>query len=75
MGTLVDAGVPVEIDSAHAIAHNKNMIIDGETVITGSFNFSSNADKSNAENLLIIQDKGLAESYTDNWKKHREHSK
>jgi phosphatidylserine/phosphatidylglycerophosphate/cardiolipin synthase-like enzyme len=29
----------VKIDAVHAIAHNKIMIIDGETVITGSFNF------------------------------------
>jgi hypothetical protein len=31
-------GIPVKIDAAHAIAHNKVMVIDGETVITGSFN-------------------------------------
>ncbi len=72
---LSNAGVPVEIDSAHAIAHNKVMVIDGETVITGSFNFTNAAESSNAENLLIIQDKNLAESYSDNWYKHQKHSK
>lgn len=71
---LSSAGIPVEIDSAHAIAHNKVMVIDGETVITGSFNFTAAAEKSNAENLLIIQEKGLAQTYVDNWKKHRNHS-
>jgi len=37
---LSNQGIPVKIDAQHAIAHNKVMIIDGETVITGSFNFT-----------------------------------
>lgn len=36
---LFNAGVPVWLDSKHAIAHNKVMVIDGANVITGSFNF------------------------------------
>jgi phosphatidylserine/phosphatidylglycerophosphate/cardiolipin synthase-like enzyme len=31
------------------------MIIDRETVITGSFNFTKAAEEKNAENLLIIR--------------------
>jgi phosphatidylserine/phosphatidylglycerophosphate/cardiolipin synthase-like enzyme len=50
------------------------MIIDGETVITGSFNFTKAAEESNAENLLVIHDKKLAEQYIDNWKEHEKHS-
>lgn len=42
---LRNAGIPTYIDSAHAIAHNKVMIIDAETVITGSFNFTAAAGK------------------------------
>lgn len=41
--------VPRTLDSAHAIAHNKVMVIDGETVITGSFNFTKAAEESNAK--------------------------
>ncbi len=37
---LVNMGIPVRIDARHAIAHNKVMVIDGQTVITGSFNFT-----------------------------------
>jgi phosphatidylserine/phosphatidylglycerophosphate/cardiolipin synthase-like enzyme len=40
---LANMGVPTYIDSAHAIAHNKLIIIDRETVITGSFNFTKAA--------------------------------
>ena len=33
-------GIPCFIDAKHAIAHNKVMVIDGQTVLTGSFNFT-----------------------------------
>ena len=71
---LLHAGIPTRIDAAHAIAHNKIIIIDGETVITGSFNFTRAAEEKNAENLLIISDKSLAEKYISNWKLHASHS-
>ena len=67
-------GIPVKIDSAHAIAHNKVMIIDGQTVITGSFNLAKAAEDKNPENLLVIRDKILAEKYTKNWQDHEGHS-
>ena len=71
---LYNAGILVKIDAQHAIAHNKVMIIDGETVITGSFNFTKAAEESNAENLLVIRDKKLAERYIKNWQEHAGHS-
>jgi len=67
-------GVTTYIDSRHAIAHNKIMIIDRETVITGSFNFTKAAEGKNAENLLIIRNRELAKIYQDNWETHRDHS-
>jgi len=36
-------------------------------VITGSFNFIRAAEENNAENLLVIRDKKLAERYAKNW--------
>ena len=71
---LYNSGIPTRIDTAHAIAHNKIMIIDGETVITGSFNFTKAAEEKNAENLLVIRDKVLAVKYVENWKVHEAHS-
>jgi phosphatidylserine/phosphatidylglycerophosphate/cardiolipin synthase-like enzyme len=71
---ISNAGIPTYIDSKHAIAHNKIMIIDKETVITGSFNFTKAAEEKNAENLLIIKEKNIAKLYIDNWYKHKEHS-
>ena len=50
------------------------MIIDGATILTGSFNFTKAAEEGNAENLLVIQDPALAARYTKNWQTHAEHS-
>ena len=71
---LANQGVPVMIDARHAIAHNKVIVIDGEVIITGSFNFTKAAQQKNAENLLLIRDVALAAQYTQNWETHRQHS-
>ena len=71
---LVNVGIPTKIDAQHAIAHNKVMVIDGATVITGSFNFTKNAEANNAENLLVIRSPELAAKYAANWKVHADHS-
>jgi phosphatidylserine/phosphatidylglycerophosphate/cardiolipin synthase-like enzyme len=68
------AGIPTYIDFAHAIAHNKIMIIDEQTVITGSFNFTKGAEEKNAENLLVIHEPELAKKYIQNWQEHLKHS-
>jgi phosphatidylserine/phosphatidylglycerophosphate/cardiolipin synthase-like enzyme len=67
-------GIPVLIDAAHAIAHNKIIIIDQQIVITGSFNFTKAAESKNAENVLIVKSKKLAEIYSKNWKGHKDHA-
>jgi phosphatidylserine/phosphatidylglycerophosphate/cardiolipin synthase-like enzyme len=58
---VAHAGIPTFIDAVHAIAHNKVMVIDGEVVLTGSFNFTKAAEDRNAEDLLVIHDKSIAE--------------
>ena len=50
------------------------MIIDGETVITGLFNFTNQAEEHNAENLLVIHDRSMADRYLANWHDHEAHS-
>jgi len=72
---LSNAGIPVFIDAGHRIAHNKVMVIDGQTVITGSFNFTKSAETGNAENvLLILHAPELARKYGENWREHLAHS-
>jgi phosphatidylserine/phosphatidylglycerophosphate/cardiolipin synthase-like enzyme len=71
---LANSGIPTWIDDAHAIAHNKVIVVDRETVITGSFNFTKAAEEKNAENLIILHSKDVAKLYVDNWAIHRGHS-
>jgi phosphatidylserine/phosphatidylglycerophosphate/cardiolipin synthase-like enzyme len=67
--------VPVYVDEQHAIAHNKVLIIDGNEVITGSFNLTKSAEEKNAENLLIVRDHPkLAATYEANFEHHLFHS-
>jgi len=72
---VAHAGIPTYIDSAHAIAHNKIVIIDRIVLITGSFNFSKAAEEKNAENLLVMKgNKPLVDRYVRNFEEHKEHS-
>ena len=64
---LANAGIRTLIDEQPSIAHSKVIIIDGTSVITGSFNFTRSAQQYNAENLIVIRDGVLAQHYTQNW--------
>jgi phosphatidylserine/phosphatidylglycerophosphate/cardiolipin synthase-like enzyme len=73
---FLEQGLAPTIDHNHAIAHNKVMIIDGKTLVTGSYNFTKQAEDENAENMLIF--KGHAELvrlYRQNFLAHKGHSK
>ena len=74
-GYLRKEGVPIWNDSKLNIAHNKVMIFDDAIVETGSFNFTYSAQHYNAENVLIIYSKVLAERYTGNWYRRQHVSK
>lgn len=72
---ISNAGIPIYIDSSHAIAHNKIIIVDRQTLITGSFNFTKAAEEKNAENVLVIKGNiPLVKRYMENLAKHKEHS-
>lgn len=64
--SMEKAGIPVITDDRPGAMHHKVIIIDEETVITGSYNFSKNAETRNSENLLIIKkNKDIAQAYLD----------
>jgi len=62
---LANKGIETYLDTKPAIAHNKIMIIDGNKVITGSFNFSKNAQARNTENLLVLNGERISGNYKD----------
>jgi phosphatidylserine/phosphatidylglycerophosphate/cardiolipin synthase-like enzyme len=72
---LVNVGIQTLIDDQHPIAHNKVMVIDSATIITGSFNFTKAAEEKNAENLLVIKDAPeLVKAYEANIQAHAAHA-
>jgi len=73
---LSNAGIRTLIDAQHAIAHNKVMVIDHATILTGSFNFTKAAEEKNAENLVVITDApALVQAYEQNIQQHAAHAK
>ena len=58
-------GIPVKQDSNRYAMHHKVIIIDGELLITGSYNFSKGANKKNDENIVIIHHREIAQKYID----------
>ncbi len=71
-GPLKAAGLEVYTDGNPYVMHHKVFIIDGRTVIFGSFNFSDNADTANDENLLIVDDVNLAQQFEAEFLRVRE---
>jgi phosphatidylserine/phosphatidylglycerophosphate/cardiolipin synthase-like enzyme len=74
MFPLHEKGLTIYLDDKHSIAHNKIMIIDYETIITGSMNFTKAGNESNAENSLIIKGSRQSSRYILNWETHQQHS-
>lgn len=67
---LIAERILPHVDTGVASAHNKVMIIDGDNVITGSFNFTEAAQKKNAENVLLIKGHpDVAAAYRKNWER------
>lgn len=56
-------GALVRYDTEEAKVHHKLIVIDNDAVITGSFNFSLNAERNNNENTLIIRSRRIADVY------------
>ncbi len=73
---FLEQGLTPVIDPHHAIAHNKVMIIDNRTLVTGSFNFTHQAEAENAENLLVIKGHPeLLKAYRQNFADHKAHAR
>lgn len=66
--------IEVYTDAYHAIAHNKIIVIDGQTVITGSFNYTAAAEHANGENLVVIHNPDVCKAFVANFNAHLAHS-
>lgn len=64
---LYQNDIPVYISSAYSIMHNKFMIVDGNSVEFGSYNYTTEASAEQANNAVIVSNQQLAMAYTDRW--------
>ena len=63
LGAMYCAGMAVRRDENPSFLHHKVIIVDDHIVITGSLNFSDNANESNDENVLIVDNADIAALY------------
>jgi phosphatidylserine/phosphatidylglycerophosphate/cardiolipin synthase-like enzyme len=62
-------GLPVRLDRNRGNMHHKVIVIDGERVIMGSYNYSRNANRTNDENVLIIDNRDIAARYLEEFRR------
>ncbi|MFW6184010.1 MAG: phospholipase D-like domain-containing protein [Chloroflexota bacterium] len=66
--TMRDSGlsnVSVRQDGNPRIMHHKVIVVDGEVVVFGSFNFSASANERNDENVIIVHDPVFASYFVE----------
>ena len=60
---LKQAGIPVRVDNTANHMHHKFAILDNQTVLTGSYNWTRSAALYNHENLIITNEKTLVTNF------------
>ncbi|MBN2147392.1 MAG: DUF1669 domain-containing protein [Anaerolineales bacterium] len=66
---FLQAGIAVYLDGNSRNMHHKVIIIDEEIVVTGSYNFSTNAEERNDENTLVIYNTDIAQTFMEEFAK------
>ena len=64
-GYLIRRGLEVKYYAGSGLMHNNFAIIDGKTLIAGSYNWTPYANQKNEESLIIITDKKVIKEYQD----------
>jgi phosphatidylserine/phosphatidylglycerophosphate/cardiolipin synthase-like enzyme len=63
------AGIDILPDGNSYMMHHKVIVIDNDVVVTGSYNFSSNAANDNDENVLILHSAEIAGQYLEEFER------
>lgn len=69
VGLLVKAGVNVRYGRQRGIMHNKFILRDGQTLETGSFNFTNHATLANNENQIYLDTPEIVSRYAKHYDK------
>ena len=76
LSALAYAGCEVRTISAYPIHHDKTIIVDKETVETGSYNFSQAAAHRNSENVIVNwKNPKLAQIYLEHFERNYKQSR
>lgn len=59
------AGIPLRVDRSPFHMHHKFAIVDGETLLTGSYNWTRGAAHDNEENLIITNQANLISAFRE----------
>ena len=62
---LNERGANIYIDGNPNTMHHKVIVVDGELVMTGSYNFSASAEEKNDENLIVIHSPKIAAMFLE----------
>ena len=68
--SLLDAGIPVKLlkgGGSFGIMHQKFMVLDGELLETGSFNWTRAAEERHFENVMFRKDRATVDGYARAW--------
>lgn len=63
------AGVAVRVDRSPFHMHHKFLIVDGSTLLTGSYNWTRGAARDNEENLIITDDPRFVEPFAERFER------
>ncbi len=74
MDEMLTRGVGI-VDANPGLIHHKYAVIDGQTVITGSANWSNSGMNYNDENILVIEDQKVAQKFIDDLNKYYQDAK
>jgi phosphatidylserine/phosphatidylglycerophosphate/cardiolipin synthase-like enzyme len=69
-------GLTPFLDAEHGAACSNIIVIDGRTVLTGSFSFTESSEDENVDNLLVLRGHyDVAKSYRQSFLEHKAHAK
>ncbi len=63
------SGISVKMDRTSDHMHHKFMVVDGSSVLTGSYNWTRSAAKYNHENILLTKEDGVVISFLKEFEK------
>lgn len=65
LARIVASGVPVKRNGHRGLMHDKIVIVDGTTVVEGSYNWTNQATQWNDENVVMMSCEPIATSYEE----------